>query len=64
MTKLSNLISELTEIYEEFGDLDCVFDRLVCPQVDSKTPIVNIYVSTEHDSYEDQPTKKLILEGI
>lgn len=64
MTKLARLISELTEIYEEFGDLDCVFDRLVYPQVDSKTSIANIYVNTDHDSYEDQPTKKLFIEGI
>lgn len=64
MTKLTNLISELTEIYEEFGDLDCEFDRLVYPQVHSKTSIANIYVSTEHDRYTDKPKKKLIIEGI
>lgn len=64
MTKLSNLIAELTEIYEDFGDLDCEFDRLVYPQVHSKTPIANLYVSTEHDRYTDKPKKKLVIEGI
>lgn len=64
MVKLANLIFELTEIYEDFGDLDCEFDRLVYPQVHSKTPIANIYVSTEHDRYTDKPKKKLIIEGV
>lgn len=64
MIKLSNLIAGLTEIYEEFGDLDCEFDRLIYQQVHSKTSIANIYVSTEHDRYTDKPKKKLVIEGI
>lgn len=62
--QLSELIVQLTEIYEEYGDLPCQFDRMIYPQVDSKTDIVNIYVDTEHDSYLDKPKQRLVFEGI
>lgn len=61
--KLSELILQLHEHMVEFGDMECVFNRTVYPQVDTHTSNASIFVAAEHDNYRDHVDFKLYLEG-
>lgn len=62
--QLSELIAELTEIYEEYGDIPCRFNRTVYTQVSSHTENAVIFVNSEHDEYKDPLKQMLCIEGI
>lgn len=61
--KISELILQLHEHLVEFGDMECVFNRTVYPQVDTHTPSASIFVSADHDNYKDPVNYKLYVEG-
>ena len=61
--KLSELILQLHEHLVEFGDMECVFNRTVYPQVDTHSSNASIFVSAEHDNYRDSVDFKLYIEG-
>ena len=61
--KISELILQLHEHLLEFGDVECVFNRTVYPQVDTHTPNASIFVSAEHDNYKDPVDFTLYIEG-
>ena len=60
---LSNLIADLNERLEAFGDMPCMFNRTVYTQVDSHTRNASIFVSTDHDNYKDPVAFTLYIEG-
>ena len=60
---LSNLIADLNEHLEAFGDMPCMFNRTVYTQVDSHTRNASIFVSTDHDNYKDPVDFTLYIEG-
>lgn len=61
--KISELILQLHEHMVQFGDMGCVFNRTVYPQVDTHTSNASIFVSVEHDNYRDSVDFKLYIEG-
>ena len=60
---LSKLIGDLQEHLDAFGDMPCMFNRTIYPQVDSHTMHASIFVSADHDNYKDPVDFTLYIEG-
>lgn len=60
---LSKLIGDLQELLDAFGDMPCMFNRTVYPQVDTHTRNASIFVSAEHDNYKEPLNYLLYIEG-
>jgi len=61
---LSELLLDLSEIYEEFGDMPCNFDRKVYNHVSSETSNVQVFVQSNTDNPKEPVQHRLSMYGI